>query len=300
VVKSSALLVIDHERLQAEAWEQVRSARKRMERAAAALHRHEEVDEPAYNRWLYRTFPALLTQKRELQEQMAATARKIQAVERQAFYHGGSAKRIWREHREREAHPERYRERQEDAEPEEEPTGRRQHATPEDFVNRTGPTPSVDARAIYRRLVQRLHPDRGGEWTAVRERLWHDVQQAWAAGDVDWLARLEVDWETAHDALGARSPLSRLRRAIEELDAARRDIERKLGEYRHEPAWQFTRAEDDRTSLERRVRRRMIHDLKALRDQLGHLQRTIALWEDDWTRPTRRGQSSRFRSTPPS
>ena len=68
------------------------------------------------------------------------------------------------------------------------------------------------AEAPGARVVHHLHPDRGGEWTPARERLWHEVQAAWAARDADWLARLETDWESAHATLQPDSPLSHLRR----------------------------------------------------------------------------------------
>jgi hypothetical protein len=144
--------------------------------------------------------------------------------------------------------------------------------------------------------VQRLHPDPGGEWTLSRQRLWHEVQQAWEAGDVDWLARLEVEWETAHDILGPRSPLSRLRAAIEELHGAQRDAEHKLAAYRSSPAWNFTAAEDEREELERRVEAALGRDYRALRRQLRELNATIELWEEDWTRP--RSRQPRLRPEP--
>src|SRR5690606_9211961 len=107
---------------------------------------------------------------------------------------------------------------------------------------------------IYRRLVQRLHPDHGGEWTPARQQLWHQVQAAWDAGDVDCLARLEVEWEAAHDVLGPHSALSRLRAAVEELHAAERDLEHKFEAYHRSPAWHFARGVDgDRQAIERRV-----------------------------------------------
>jgi len=138
---------------------------------------------------------------------------------------------------------------------------------------------NADAKDIYRRLVSHLHPDRGGDWTPARERLWHEVQEAWAARDADWLARLEVSWETANDTVGPDSSLGRLRLAIAELDAARRDTERKLRAYRKTQAWRFTLSEKKRPKLQQQVHSELLHDLEALRRQLDYLNRTIAAWE---------------------
>jgi hypothetical protein len=297
-----ALLVIDHERLQAAAWAEFHTARKRLEKAARDLHRHEETDVPAYDSWLHRTFPLQLSALRELHAEVTAKTRRILSVRMQAAQHGGSHKRIWREQKAREANPEAFK--REDADfDEEEEFGARHEATQEDFEKAAGPKPTPGARDIYRRLVQRLHPDRGGTWTTARAQLWHEVQRAWAAADADWLARLEVDWETANEVLSPTSALGRLRRGIEEIDAARRDTERKLREYRKAPQWRFTLREKQRSALHDRTEANFLHDVTFLRRQLDHLNATIAAWDDDWTRsdntsarrPKRRGFARRPR-----
>lgn len=153
---------------------------------------------------------------------------------------------------------------------------------PELFGPEEVPTPPADslpARDIYRRLVQHLHPDRGGDWTPARERLWHEVQAAWAARDADWLARLEVDWEAAHHALSQDSPLSHLRRAIRELEASRRDIERKLREYRRSQEWRFTTSLPKRSALRRTLQANLDHDLEAIRAHLRYLNERLDSWQ---------------------
>ena len=287
-------MVIDHERLQRAAWTEFNLARKRLEKTARDLHRHEEIDVPAYDGWLHRTFPIQVTTLRELHAEVAIKARKIRAVQAQATYAGGSLKRLWRQQKEREANPEKYKaERDAAFNARQHSQSERHAAQPEDFERAPAPTPSRDAHEIYRRLVQRLHPDRGGEWTSTRQRLWHEVQEAWSAADADWLARLEIEWETAHDVISIKSALSRLRRAIEELHAARRDAERKLRDYRISPAWRFTRNEKNRAVLHRRTESNFAHDIEFLQDQLAYLNRTIAAWEADWTREP--GRKSRHR-----
>lgn len=291
-VRAGALLVIDHERLQGAAWAEFHTVRKRLDKASRDLHGHEEIDAPAYDSWLHRAFPVLVTTLRELHAEVAAKARKIQTVQMIAAYAGGSLKRLWREQKAREANPEAFEDESESS-PDEaddndnDSTRRRHEARFDDFERAPGPKPSLDARAIYRRLVQRLHPDRGGEWTPARERLWHEVQQAWSTADTDWLSRLEIDWEEAHEIVGPTSPLSRLRRAIEELHAARRDTERKLRDYRGSPPWRFTKNEKHRASLHRKTEENFAHDIRFLQRQLDHLNATIAAWEEDWRQDKR-------------
>jgi len=290
-VASLALLVIDHRRLQGSALAQIHSARKRLEKASRDLHRHEEVDTPAYTSWLHRTFPLLVTGLRELEAEIIAKSRKIHAVQAMAYVSGRSAKRLWREQKQREQEPDWSAPDAEFEPGEDDPSN-----LGESPSARAGqPARSRGARDVYRRLVQHLHPDRGGPWTPARERLWHEVQQAWAVGDSDWLARLESDWESAREILSPDSPLSRLYRAIEELDAARRDIERKLSEYRSASSWRFTLTEKARPKLHRRTETDLKNETEILLREVRHLNRLISAWEEDWTRVDSRAKPGRRR-----
>lgn len=150
-----------------------------------------------------------------------------------------------------------------------------------------------DAREIYRRLVQHLHPDRGGEWTQKRAALWHQVQEAWAARDADMLARLEAEWEIAADTLGPASPVGRLQAALKEIHAARRDAERKVRQYRKTPAWRFSLAPPN-ARKRKDLQRALENDRAVLRRQLDELEAIIA----DWERPARK-RRKRQRSRPP-
>lgn len=292
---SFALLVIDHARLQHAAWAEFHTARKRLDKAMRELHRHEEIDVPAYDAWLHRTFPFEVTSLRELNEEVETKARQIKSVRAFSARTGRSAHRLWREQKERAANPEAFRKSASRDDADE--AGRRSDAHAEDFEPKPAAPRSAAARDIYRRLVQRLHPDSGGEWTSARQHLWHEVQQAWAAGDSDWLARLEVEWETAHSVVGPNSPLSRLRAAIEELDAARRDTELKSHAYRSSLQWRFTLTPARRPILEARVKASFAREFATLRRQLHFLNATLATWEEDWTSASSRPKPKRRRFT---
>ena len=299
------LIVIDNAPLQRAAWAEFHTARKRHEKAARDLHRHEQVDVPAYEGWLHRTFPVMITTLRELHAEVFEKSRQVEAVQAMAALSGRSAKKIWREQKTAEEKPDLFEQLFEDDAPGQD--SKRSRADARDFSDHDdfsgsenhfrreferSPAPretafTREAKAIYRRLVQHLHPDRGGDFNAVRKRLWHEVQQAWEARDADWLARIEVEWETANEVLGPTSPLSRLRRAIEELHAARRDIDRKLRNYRGSFPWRFTLSEKKRAELHLRTEESFEHDLEFLRRQLAYLKATISAWESDRTSHSR-------------
>lgn len=302
-----ALLVIDNAPLQRAAWAEFHTAQKRHDKAARDLHRHEQIDVPSYEAWLHRTFPVMITTLRELHEEVYSKSQRVQHVQAMAALSGRSPKKLWREQKEAEANPDFFEESFDDSRSEEAQYGRNQQGSAnndsfrgaggfddaEGFFGRDfepahphqNPAFTREAKSIYRRLVQYLHPDRGGEFTPVRKRLWHEVQQAWTARDVDWLSRIEIEWETANEVLGPTSPVGRLRRAIEELHAARRDTERKLREYRRSFPWRFTLNEAKRRSLHRKAEASFEHDIAYLQRQLDYLKSIIAAWEN--TRPRR-------------
>jgi len=322
------LVLVDASRAQGSAWSDFHTARKRLEKASHDLHRHEQVDTPAYERWVYKTFPTLLTQLRQLHQEVATKSQQVQRVQDIAIRTGRSAKKIWRDLKAQQADPSKVAsedfgdeegnpfdafdpEEDEEIEKEAKRLGsgdkNDRHASPsdDDFESdvsdrkrshtASSSRDGADAKSIYRRLVQRLHPDRGGEWTDARKRLWNEVQLAWSARDADWLARLEIEWEANNDALGPDTPLSRLRAAITQILQARRDIERKLRAYRRSPPWRFTLTEDKRDRLEHQTEQNFRHDIEYLQAQLTYLNNTIAAWE----RPAGMARTAEFDNEPP-
>jgi hypothetical protein len=296
-----ALLVIDNRPLQKAAWAEFHAAKKRLEKVSRDLHRHEQVDAPAYEKWVSQTFPTFITALRELHQEVSTKARQVQMAQAMSAVTGRSLRKVWQEQKEYEADPAAFEKKygdDQDAHTEEHSSAKSAGARdpffddePDPFSHggrdpfegmaraRRSEASSREAKEIYRRLVQRLHPDRGGEWTPSRKRLWHEVQQAWAAGDADWLMRLEVEWETANEVLTQSSPLSRLRQAITELAGARRDAEYKLSDYRKSVQWRFTLSPKKRDALRRRTETSFRHDIDFLKNQLAYLNATIAAWE---------------------
>lgn len=306
-----ALLVVDNAPLQREAWDDLRRARQRLEKASQEIKRHEDADEPAFRSWLARMFPRLLSSVRELAQQVEAKGRIVQLVQSEAFFTGRSPAAVWRAMQNPTAatpRPERASraqdgddDRSEEARRFFERTGidpddsfddfaRRRQRDAEDEAARESNPRDREARAIYRRLVQHLHPDRGGEWTEARARLWEQVQEAWQTADADWLARLEAEWEASADLLGPASPLGRLRAALREIYAACRDAERRVRTYRRQPAWRFSLAKP--TAAARQKLEEQLRDQEeTLRYELQALEEAIASWEQPRKTKTRRQRS---------
>ncbi len=306
-----ALLVVDNRPLQAAAWTKLKVARLRLEKASHDIHRHDETDVPSFRAWLNTTFLVLISEVRDLAEQVAGKGRIVSDVESQAYFQGRSPGTVWREMKRT---PSPSGAQSEDPFADESgPGAGSDRKRPDDrfgeeargffeeddfdgddpfagmfndggqgffgFGSPSAPSPDkIDAKAIFRRLVQQLHPDRGGTWTPERARQWELVQQAWQSGDADWLARLEAEWEARTDVLGPDNSVGRLLMACTEIDAACRDAERRVREYRKDPAWRFSLAKS-LDKLQARLDRDLRADRDMLRGQLDELEAIIAFWE---------------------
>ncbi|HEY1582637.1 MAG TPA: hypothetical protein VGF73_06025, partial [Chthoniobacterales bacterium] len=138
--------------------------------------------------------------------------------------------------------------------------------------------PEVDRRLreLYRRLVRRLHPDLRADGNAAVGALWHEVQEANAAGDV---ARMEIllalsDIETRRTA---DQSVSQMRALLAELERALRALEKNLREAEGEDAWDFAHLGPN-ADLRRRVELDLKRDLAHRSSRLELLRRTIAEW----------------------
>lgn len=319
--------MIDNRPLQTAAWAALQRARKKLEKATCEVHRHEETDEPAFRAWIAMTFPTLVSTLREIAQQVESNSRTIEAVERESFFTGRSPGAIWREWQQSGGVPPEplFDPEEDNSDP---PSDRSTAGTKAPFdeemkkffedegiddddpfgaafrdiagtlfgpgPERENPAKTEDARAIYRRLVQHLHPDRGGQWTPARARAWEQTQAAWGARDADWLARLEAEWEAGADLLGPGSALGRLRSALAAIEPARRDAERRLQTYRKHDAWRFSQ-QPPPASLRQRLEHQLRQDEWMLRRQLTETEALLARWTKVRVRRQRtRSRSSRF------
>jgi hypothetical protein len=137
----------------------------------------------------------------------------------------------------------------------------------------------ADARVkeLYRILVRRLHPDLRADSNAAVSALWHEVQEAYAAGDV---ARMEIllalsDIESNH--LGSHTSISQMRAVLAELKRALRALEKSLLEAEGEDAWNFSQT-GPASDLRTRVELELKSGLAARTMRLDLLTNTIAAW----------------------
>lgn len=139
-------------------------------------------------------------------------------------------------------------------------------------------------KELYRLLVRRLHPDVRADGDPAVNAVWHDVQAAYAAGDVARLETLLAFTDVRENSAGAQTTLSQWRSVIAELKAALNAVRRSLRGARKNPAWSFAQS-SDHAPLEQKIGADLRRTLHRERAQLQNMEDTLALWS---TPPKRR------------
>ncbi len=135
----------------------------------------------------------------------------------------------------------------------------------------------------YRWLVRHLHPDTRKEKRPDLVAIWHEVQKAYAEGDLDRLETLVALVELREGLLGRQTSLFQARAALDEMKNALRALTRSLREARTGFVWRFSRAGADRRELLRaRVAAEMLCEIENLKAELVKLEKILAIW----SRPT--------------
>jgi hypothetical protein len=135
-------------------------------------------------------------------------------------------------------------------------------------------------KEIYRIMVRRLHPDLRADGDATVSAIWHEVQEAYEARNLDRLETLLALTEMESGTNGGQASLSQIRRALADFNRAIRAVQRSLREARRDPAWDFSRNQH-RDRMEKSIRLEMEQSLSQQRSIIATLKRTI----DDWSRP---------------
>ncbi len=117
-------------------------------------------------------------------------------------------------------------------------------------------------KTLYRRLARELHPDANPDHGWRERELWHEVQAAYVARDLERLeaaaGRVEIGMQGASHNL----PLSRLARMTRDLRSALRGLKTQIRQARSHSAWNFSARPEERSEREKEHRRRLLR-LKA-------------------------------------
>jgi hypothetical protein len=152
---------------------------------------------------------------------------------------------------------------------------------PPPFAGRPGmetpPPKDIRVKELYRVLVRRLHPDMRADDDTSVSALWHEVQEAYQAGDLDRLEMLLALTDLESNRTSPHTTLFQLKAALAELGRSLRALQKSLRAARQENAWNFARA-SDHTELQNRLRRELESAQAQQQARLDHLERLLALW----------------------
>jgi hypothetical protein len=165
-----------------------------------------------------------------------------------------------------------------------------------DFIGQASiESPSPRMKELYRVLVRRLHPDIRADGDAEAGALWHEVQKAYAARNVERLETLVALTDIESGNLGPQTSLFQIRAVWTELKQALRALRRSLHAALSDDAWNFARSGADET-LRTRVEQNLESDLAKKANTLAYLTATIARWADQqpMTGPTGETEHAQF------
>ena len=135
-------------------------------------------------------------------------------------------------------------------------------------------------KEIYRTLVRRLHPDLRAAAGATVSVIWHEVQEAYQAKNLDRLETLLALTQMQEEAGAGQASLSQMRVALEELRRSLRSLQRSISDAKRQPAWGFSLT-PYHVPLEKRLRRELEATLSRQRRELAQQRRIL----DQWSRP---------------
>ncbi len=327
-----AIVLVDGTEIRKKIKKGYEKAVRDLEISRRQLDQFHHTDLPLFTRWLNTHFGAMLTELRELSQQMAADEALIFQVENEVMFGGGSYARAYqrvmelRENpeplpppptggadRDEEWNPFGARPEAGDCEDGEDPLeamfkeifgdfgpGERPRAQrgPRGGLHPESAAPAHKAtrlKELYRALVRRLHPDSQREMTAQKTEWWHQAQVAYEAGDAEQLEVILTLCDIRESGTTAQTSASLLQRITAQLKNSLREIKRQLAGRRRDPAWNFS-SRTNHDALAVQIRRELTDDLGRMRYQCRQVQSLIAKWK---AAAERIKQPRRRKRTPP-
>jgi hypothetical protein len=158
---------------------------------------------------------------------------------------------------------------------------RKKHAST--FSSGSKDTTDIPARVkeLYRVLVRRLHPDTGRERSNPHiQKLWHDLQDAYAALDVERLEILLAITDLHESGSAVRSSLFHLRQVSRQLRNQLDALKLRIHQAKKSPAWTFWYAKDRKAAGEKLRAAAQKRVLKS-KEELTRLEREVERWKEE-------------------
>ena len=143
-------------------------------------------------------------------------------------------------------------------------------------------------KEIYRILVRRLHPDTGRDRSNPQTRkLWDDLQEAYAALDLERMEVLLAITDLHESGSAVRSTLYHLRQVARQLRNQLDGLKVRLRQIKKSPAWTFWHAKDRQRAGEK-IRASVVARIKTAKQQLSTLEKEVDRWKEQARREKER------------
>jgi len=142
--------------------------------------------------------------------------------------------------------------------------------------------PRDDARlkTCYRNLAKRLHPDHSELEESIREKRWHEIQDAYHRGDLEALLRVEAICDMDATGLTLKLGLARLRDLAAYHQSHLIPLRDALRVAKHDIAFGFAENGASRT-IQWEVEVRLRHERQVLDEQLRYFKRAVKGFYDE-------------------
>ncbi len=150
-------------------------------------------------------------------------------------------------------------------------------------------------KELYRQLVMQLHPDHHGTHTPRERELWHQLQAAYRAGDLEMMEALAGRVELTAGRANKSVPLQVLRRLIRELQISLGGLQKQVSVARKDPAWNFSEKTAELARMEATRRKALQRDLQRVRTALERNRAELEFLAQQAARSGRRRTKKRAR-----
>jgi hypothetical protein len=309
----TALMVVDQTPFLQKALSTCKRLRKELHKKQAMLADFEEHDRNAFQQWLNGTHGASLTQIRENRDEVAAYQFILHHLSQCTYYAFEDVPKLYKELLKRKKEGTLYSyvspqeaeqvdsdDKDDDAWDKMFEGGEGEDLDDEeddelkDFYDRIfgggdsaeeddsaearsvqGSQATNDARlkSCYRNLAKRLHPDHSELEEALRDKRWHEIQEAYHQGDLEGLLRVEAICDMDEAGLSLKLGLARLRDLAAYHQSHLIPIRNALRAAKQDIAFGFSK-KGPSPKIKRETAQDLKEELYDLKEMMGHMARS--------------------------
>ncbi len=158
---------------------------------------------------------------------------------------------------------------------------------------------SARIKEKYRWLARQLHPDTTRKPRPDLLAIWHEVQEAYQAGNLEQLETLVAVVEMREGIIGEQTSLSQARAALGKMQTGLNALGKSLKHAKKDNAWLFSQAgESERKAIAIKIEPRMREEIDQATSELAELDEMLRIWAIPPPASRKRQVKTKKRSSP--